>query len=223
MHNDAMRATLRLVAVWVSVTIVIVVLGWSGLRSALHAALDGDADGFSALDASVLARGPGSATPRVGGKPPTPRAQPSATPTARPLPAHRRAVTVTPRLASRTEATPPPTPSAAPSPQPSVAPSVPANPATEPSSPPVKRTDVGEVTMVDTMGGTVWLRTEDTGIAVERALLEPGYRLLVTADHDGSVVVQFVGVKHVSTVRAELDEAGNQQTAVEETETPPAS
>jgi hypothetical protein len=202
LHNGQMRATLRLVSVWTSVTLVAVGGAWCGLRAAVDTAMD-DAPELSAFDPSALTRKPssnqpfrsrdndGPATapaPPKANKPASPVTNPSTTsPTPRP----------TPSKTNRTPSTtPPPTPLATP---------------TAPLSPP---DEVTRLVRID--GGTVTFHCTDGWIRVVSYTAEAGYAAQGYRDSDDSIVFKLVSGLHLSVAHASPDKANCLRVSVRE-------
>jgi hypothetical protein len=209
-----MRATLRLITVWVSVTIVIVFLGWSGLRTAVIAAMHGDTDGFTTLNPSALGNRPGTAwSGSAGGGDDTlaPRLAPRSTPPA---------AAVKPPRPGADHPAQPVQPVSSSSPPPQAPAAVESPPASLSPTPVVQKPDPqptpDAVTTVRTDGGTVLLRNDGKTLAVEDVQPARGFSARAMRSYDGALLLHFVSSGHVSRVYAYVDAEGCPQVTIEE-------
>lgn len=205
-----MQATLRLITVWVSVTVVIVALGWSFLHAAVTDAMTGDTDGFTTLNQSALRHRPGTAGSGPVGS--------GVTLAPTPLPQHSTPAAVAqlpPRPPNSAPAVLVP-PSSLPTPRRSAIVTSPPTP-----SPTYQKPVADDTTTVSTDGGVAVLRATDGVFTLDDCVPAKGFSSRAISDYDGSLIVEFTSADHLSEVHAYFDEGGVPQITVEEKDRPP--
>jgi hypothetical protein len=192
------RATSRLVLVWTGVTLVSVGVAWLGLLAALGPATTTPAS-VSAFDPEKL-----KVTPTL--KPPTtsPPASPKPTRPAKPKPPKSK-----PGGGGQPGGKTPSRPTS-PSPAPTTG-----SPSPTGSAPPGDGGEPGtEVRSVQTDGGSATVAVTDGRVTLRDYDPEPGFEAQGFRKSADSIVIQFFGDGHVSSVHAFLDESSALRTSV---------
>lgn len=204
MHNGIVRASSRLVLVWTSVSLTAVAVGWAALSSAVSPGGGGQTE-VAALDPSILSP---SVTPK-------PSASPTALPSSVP-PSPGKAARTVPEKYQQPRAAVTTGPPTRPVTRPNLSPSTPPPAVGDTRGQPERADAPDYVRHVNCQGGLADIAFTGTQVYLADYTPSAGFTVDGKRESPSSIVVRFVGPRHVSTVHAYVDGDGAYHVDIQE-------